>query len=271
MPFPIRKLFAAVLLLVALVPVAMVAMHASDPVGNIVFWIEATDQAGQAGLYLILVAAAAALLYPPAIPYLRLRWHETRARLGTDRAPMMEGLARLRHLETHDERLKVGRLARQLGDSKLALEHLARAFELDPTHATGRYQFALLLAGMGNHADAAHLLITLVRDDERHAFGDALFQLGRALYRLRRDAEAIAALQRHLELFPGGRQAQLLLARALADNGAMADARQQLELAKRPVEAGQHLTPRDRLARAQAQVTFLRPGTPKAEEGSEHA
>ena len=271
MPFPIRKLFAAILLLVALVPLCVVTMHASDPIGNIVFWIQATDLAAEAGLYLALAGVAAALLYPPAIPYLRLRAHQIRARLGTDRGPMMEGLARLRHLETHDELLKVGRLARQLGDSKLALEHLARAFELDPSHATGRYQFALLLAEMGNHEDAAHLLISLARDDERHAFGDALFQLGRSLYRMRRDAEAIAALQRHLELFPGGREAQLLLARALADNGAMEEARGQLELAKRPIEAGQHLTPRDRLARAQAQVTFLRAGTPRPGEGSEHA
>ena len=70
--------------------------------------------------------------------------------------------------------------------------------------------------------------------------------------------EAIAALQRLQELFPGGRQALLLLARALADNGALEPARQSLELARRPVESGQQLTPREALARAQAKVTFLR-------------
>ncbi|MEE2886260.1 MAG: tetratricopeptide repeat protein [Planctomycetota bacterium] len=271
MSFPIRKIFAAALLLVALVPIALVTMHASDPIGNIVFWIQARDLAGQVGVYLAIAAIAAAILYPPAIPFLRLRFAQARRRLGTDRGPLMEGIARLRHLETHDERLRVGRLARQLGDTKVAVENLTRAFELDPSHASGRYQLALLLEEIGTREDAAHLLISLVNDDERHAFGEALFQLGRVLYRLRRDDEAIAALRRHLELFPGSREAQLLLARALADNGAIDEARQQLELAKRPPDEGQRLTPREALARAQAKVTFLRVGAARSGDRSEHA
>ena len=258
MPFPIRKIFAALLLLVALIPVAMVAMHEEEPLANLVFWFQATELATQLGFYLILAGGAAALLYPPAIPFVRLRFSESWKRLGTDRGPLHDGLARLKHLETHDERLRVGKLARQLGDSQLAVANLSRAFELDPSHLAGRYQFALLLTDLGNYSDAASLLMSVVHEDERHAFGGALLQLGRCLYRLRRDGEAIAALQRLQELFPGGRQALLLLARALADNGALEPARQSLELAKRPVESGQQLTPREALARAQAKVTFLR-------------
>ncbi len=257
-PFPIRKIFAALLFVVALIPVAMVVMHEKDPFANLVFWFQAKEFAMQLGFYLILAGCAAALLYPPAIPFVRLRFSESWKRLGTDRGPLHEGLARLKHLETHDERLRVGKLARQLGDSQLAIENLSRAFELDPSHLAGRYQFALLLTELGNYEDAASLLISVVREDEKYAFGDALLQLGRCLYRRRRDSEAIAALQRLQELFPGGRQALLLLARALADNGALEPARQSLELAKRPIESGQRLTPREALARAQAKVTFLR-------------
>lgn len=271
LPSLIRKIFAALLFLVALVPVAMVLMHEADPVGNLVFWYQFSGAAQRVGFYLALAAGAATLLYPPALPYLRLAFAKIRGRMGTDRAPLREGLVRLEHLETHDERLKVGRLARQLGNTKLAGENLARAFELDPKHVSGRYQFALLLSEVGNHADAATLMMTVVRDDEKHAFGDALFQLGLSLYRLHRDDEGIAALRRHLELFPGGRQAQLLLARTLADNGEMDAAREQLELARRPIEDGRRLDHREALARAQARVTFLRARRSKTKDGDEHA
>ncbi len=261
MRFPIRKIFAVLLFAGALVPVAMVSLNDADPIDNLVFWVHAGELVTRVGFYAAFGAGAAALIYPPAIPLLKLRFTQAWRRLGTDRGPLYEGIARLRHLETHDERLKVGRTARQLGETQLAVENLYRAYELDPTHTTGRYQLALVMAEIGRFEDAANLLLALVHDDEKHAFGDALFQLGKALFRMHRDPEAVAVLRRHQQLFPGSRQAHLLLARALAETNAMDAAREQLAAARRPVSGDERLSPEEALARARAKVTFLRAGT----------
>ena len=236
------------------------SLHQTSPIGAWILWYRIDQQVGAILFWTVLVVAAIVLLYPPALPFVKLQFAGVWRRLGTDRTPLHDGLARLRHLETHDDRLKVGRLALQLGDLPLAMENLSRAFELDPKHMTGRYQFALMLIETGNLEQAAQVLEGIIAEDEKHAFGEVLFQLGRCRSRLRRDKEAVEVLQRHQELFPGGRQSGLLLAHALANTGDLPAARKALDIARRPVAAGHHLTKEEALARARAKVTFLRPG-----------
>jgi tetratricopeptide (TPR) repeat protein len=255
---PIRKAFAILLFILALVPVGLVAgFFLGDPTAVFRFaesgavWLTYGAWGG-AGIFVV-----GLLIYPPFLPFLRMRWKAIMSRLGTDRGPMLEGIAQLRNFETHANRLLVGRMARQLGDAPVAMENLARAFELEPDHVGGRYQFGLLLTELGRSADAANLFASVVVEDETHAFGDALFHLGKMLFRLHRDAEALTALRRHQTLFPGGRQVHLLVARVLADQGELESAKAELKLAARPAEPGEHLVPEENLARARAKVTFL--------------
>ena len=261
MRISIRKVFATLLFVTALVPLGMVvgffvgspdAVYATATYGGLWLTRIGWTSLGMIGLGL--------LLYPPLLPFLRLRFRATKRKLGTDRGPMYEGISRLQHLETHADRLLVGRAARQLGDIKTAVENLSRAFELDPPHVAGRYQLALVLAEIGQSEDAVHLFGSVVQDDPKHAFGDALFHLGKYLFRLHRDDEALAVLRQHQSLFPGSRQVHLLTARVLADVGQIEEAREDLKLAARPATDQERLSPEENLARAQAKVTFLKKG-----------
>jgi tetratricopeptide (TPR) repeat protein len=257
----IRKALAVLLFVVALVPLGLIvgsalgspqAVYATATIGG--FWLT------RIGWIAVSVFVLGVIAYPPFLPFLRYRIRDSWKRLGTDKGPMFEGIARLRHLETHADRLLVGRIARQLGDTATAVENLGRAYELDPTHVAGRYQLALLLIEIGQRADAVNLLATVLQEDEKHAFGDALLHAGKNLFRLHRDAEALAALRRHQAVFPGSRQVHLLVARVLADTGQMAAAREELKLAARPPGDQEHMSLEENLARTQAKVTFLRKG-----------
>lgn len=261
MRISIRKVFATLLFVTALVPLGMVvgffvgsphSVYATATLGSL--WL------ARLGWISLGVLGLGLLFYPPLLPFLRIRFSERKRRLGTDRGPMDEGLTRLKHLETHADRLLVGRSARQLGDIPTAVENLSRAFELDPSHIAGRYQLALLLAEIGQREDAVNLFGSVVQEDEKHAFGDALFNLGRNLFRLHRDDDALAVLRQHQSVFPGSRQVHLLLARVLADLGQMDEARKELKLAARPASDQERLSPEENLTRARAKVTFLKKG-----------
>lgn len=259
---PIRKSFAALLFVVAIVPLALIvgfsvdldALYAVSHYGHI--WLRRLFFLGLGCLGVLL------LLYPPFLPFLRMRAGQTWRRLGTDRGPLYDGIARMRHLETHADRLNVGRMARQLGEIPMAMENLRRAFELEPEHVAGRYQLALLLMDINDYPDAATILESVVRDDEKHAFGDALFHLGETLFRMHRDADALAYIHKHQDLFPGSRQVHLLAARTLAGLSRIEEAREQLRAARRPPEDKERLSPAEKLARARARVVMLRKGTP---------
>jgi tetratricopeptide (TPR) repeat protein len=241
---------------VALVPVGMIVWHGADPISPSQAARRAAAFAWDCAWYGAW-AAVLLLLYPPSLPFLRLRGRDLWRRLGTDRTPLYEGLARLRHLETHDDHLKVGRIALHLGELERAAEHLGRAHELDPSHLSGRFHLAMALTRTGRDEAAVDLLGSIVLADEKHAFGDALFHLGRIRYRRHQHAAAIEVLRRHQVLFPGHRAGALILARALAVTGATDAAVAALAVARRPVDHGAHLSLTEALARARARVTVL--------------
>lgn len=257
---PIRKTFAVLLFVVALVPLALIVGFSVDLDGLYAvsyyghMWLRGIFFLGLGCLGVLLV------LYPPFLPFLRLRARQTWRRLGTDRGPLYDGIARMRHLETHADRLNVGRMARQMGEIPMAMENLRRAFELEPDHVAGRYQLALLLIDVNDYPDAATLLESVVHDDEKHAFGDALLHLSQTLFRMHRDADALAYIQKHQHLFPGSRQIHLLAARTLAELSRIEEAREQLRAARRPPEDKERLSPLEKLARARARVLMLRKG-----------
>ena len=258
--FSIRKVLAGVLWGAALVPPVLYVSSLSAPVDT-VLW------AAQAGLYLGRVAAALGatvvlllLLYPPFLPFVRLRLAAIKRRLGTDHKPLYDGLYRLQHLETHADHLQVGRAARNLGQLPLALAHLARAFEMDPTHLAGRHELGRVLAEVSRFKDAVTILESVVREDEQHGYGDALHLLGLAQARTGATEQAISTLRRQQALFPHNREVQLLLAGVLGKQGDREACIAELKKAAQPRQQDVRLDPRQQLARARARVALWRGG-----------
>ena len=200
------------------------------------------------------------LVYPPFLPYLRLQIGTIKRRLGSDHKPLFDGLYRLQHLETHADHLAVGRAARNLGELPMAGMHLLRAFEMDNSHRSGRYDLGRVLCELGRFDDAVRVMESVVQEDEQFGYGDALHHLGLAQARTGATEKAIQTLRRQQEVFPGNRRVHLLLAQLLARHGDKEGCIAELRLAAKPPESGQRLTHEDALARAQARVALWRGG-----------
>jgi len=135
-----RKTFAGVLFVVAVCPAALVTCYetALEPVYSLhIAWLRFSNWFAESAWWVVGGPVVLLLLYPPTIPFVRLQAGRVWRQLGTDGGPLFDGLARLRHLETHADHLLVGRMARHLGNHQLAREHLTRAHELDPRHLSG--------------------------------------------------------------------------------------------------------------------------------------
>jgi len=200
------------------------------------------------------------LTYPPFLPFVRLRLAGIKRRLGSDHKPLYDGLYRLQHLETHADHLQVGRAARNLDQLPLALVHLAKAFEMDPTHLSGRYELGRALCELSRFKDAATILESVIREDEQHGYGDALHLLGQAYARVGATEQAISTLRRQQALFPHNRHVHLLLARMLSKSGDTQGCITELEKAAQPRQKDERFDHAERLARAQARVALWRGG-----------
>lgn len=260
MVLSIRKVFSALLWGAALVPPALYVSSLSAPVETVQFALRAREYllwtgAGVAALVLLLL-----LLYPPFLPFVRLQLAGIKRRLASDHKPLYDGLYRLQHLETHADHLQVGRAARNLGQLQMAAVHLARAFEMDPTHLSGRYELGRALCELSAFKDAVPILESVVREDEQHGYGDALHLLGMAYARAGATEQAITTLRRQQALFPHSRQVHLLLARVLSKAGDAEASIAELEKAAAPRQKDERVDHAEQLARAQARVALWRGG-----------
>ncbi|MHC4813027.1 MAG: tetratricopeptide repeat protein [Planctomycetota bacterium] len=258
--FSVRKVFAGVLWAAALVPPVLYVSSLSAPVDT-VLW------AAQAGRYLWYAAIALGatvvlllLLYPPFLPFVRMGLSGIKRRLGTDHKPLYDGLYRLQHLETHADHLQVGRAARNLGQLPLALVHLARAFEMDPTHLAGRYELGRVLTEVSRFKDAVTILESVVQEDAQHGYGDALHLLGLAYSHVGAAEQAVSTLRRQQAQFPGNREVHLLLARVLSKSGDKQACIAELLEAARPRQKSERFDHAAQLARARARVALWRGG-----------
>src|SRR5262245_25984907 len=205
--------------LAAVVPVALWLLHRSDP--------ELAVRVAQVGgswlanglLGLGVAAFVASLCYPPLPAGLRLLLHRARLAWASDRGPLMRAAAELRHFESAQKHLEVGRLALQLGDLSLAGPHLLRAVELDRNLAAAHYQFARLLFRVGHLAPAERAFANAETLEPGHAFGDAALHRGRCLDLLGDHAGAVRVLQQHAAQHGGNRRSQYWLAEALQASG----------------------------------------------------
>jgi tetratricopeptide (TPR) repeat protein len=256
----LRKVFSALLWAAALVPPTLYVSSRSTPVETIEFAFRAGHYLSWAAIGLAATGLVLLFLYPPFLPFLRLQLAGIKRRLGSDHKPLYDGLYRLQHLETHADHLQVGRAARNLDQLPLALAHLGRAFEMDPTHLTGRFELGRVLCELSRFKEAVVILESVVKEDEQHGYGDALHLLGLAYVRTGATEQAVATLRRQQMLFPHNRQVHLLLARVLGKAGDTAASIAELEKAAQPRQKDERFGNAEQLARAQARVALWRGG-----------
>ena len=245
--------------LAAGVPVTLWLVHRSDP--ELAVRVAQTGSAWLRSGLLGLGAAAfvASLCYPPLPAGLRLLLHRARLALTSDRGPLLRATAELRHFESAQKHLEVGRLALQLGDLNLAGPHLLRAVELDRNLGAAHYQFARLLFRLGHLAAAEKAFANAETLEPGHAFGDALLHRGRCLDLLGDHQGAVSVLQKHAEQHGGNRRSHFWLAEALHGSGDREGSLAALRAAAAPKTTP--LTAEENWFRARARVALWRHGS----------
>jgi tetratricopeptide (TPR) repeat protein len=255
-----RHSFGLLLWLSALAFPALWLVHRGSPAAAVRAVEQAQRALGWAAIGAGTLAGLGLLLFPPFLPWLRLTVARLKERLSTDPGPLLEAQARLRNLETVPDHLLVGRALLQRGEPAPAVAHLARAVELDPDHLPCRFWLGRALAAVGDVPRAVEQLAAVVARDERHAFGEALLELGRLLVRGRDDARALAVLERCEQLFGPSPRALFYKARAQAGLSRHDAARASLRRAAQRPDKDRHAAPHDALYRARARVALLRGG-----------
>jgi tetratricopeptide (TPR) repeat protein len=241
------------------VPVALWLVHRRDP-ELAVRAAQIGDSWLRSGLLGVGAAAfVASLCYPPLPAGLRLLLHRARLALGSDRGPLLRAISELRHFESAQKHLEVGRLALQLGDVNLAGPHLLRAVELDRSLSAAHYQFARLLFRLGQLAAADKAFANAEGLDPGHAFGDAALHRGRCLDLLGNHAGAVQVLQQHAAQHGGNRRSHFWLAEALQASGDREGSLAALHVAAAPKTTP--LTAEENWFRARARVALWRQGS----------
>jgi tetratricopeptide (TPR) repeat protein len=258
--FPARAVFAALLWGTALSVLALVlaghaAPLATDRIGGAI--LGGLSDALAIGIGLGLVAL---MLWPPFVPWLRVRFRRVRERMSVDRRPLLESLGRLAHFESAHDHLTAGRVLLRMGQAPRAWPHLERAFALDRESAAAAYLAGLALFELGAFPAARNALAHAVALEPEHAFGDALWAFGRTLAKLGAEAEAEQVLARHEARFGPSPRVDLLRARLARRRGEAGRARELLDRAATPPKDRGLQAPEDALARAQARVAGGRRG-----------
>ncbi len=253
-----RALLGAVWLLAA-VPVGLWLLHRSDPEAAVVL----AQRAGTWALRALAGAGAllfvGALLFPPVPAWFRLRWHDLRLALGSDRGPLLRALGELQHFASAQRHFEVGRLALLRREWALAVPHLEQAIALEPTMAAAHHGAGTALFRYGQLAHAAAAFARAEQLDPGHAFGDALLHYGRCLDLLGQHDEAVRVLDAHAARHGGNCKSHYWLGQALAAAGDTARARAAFAAAAAPPD--QALTAEQNWFRALARVRLWRGGT----------
>jgi tetratricopeptide (TPR) repeat protein len=245
--------------LAATVPVVLWLVHRSDAELAVRVAQLGATWLGQGLLGLCAALLVASLCYPPRPAGLRLLLHRCKLAWASDRGPLGRAAAELRHFESAQKHLEVGRLALLLGDLGLAGPHLLRAVALDPNLSAAHYQLARLLFRIGHLAAAEKEFANAETLEPGHAFGDAVLHRGRCLDLLGDHAGAVSVLRQHAEKHGGNRRSQVWLAEALQASGDREGSVAALRAAAAPTTAS--LTAEENWFRARARVALWRHGS----------
>lgn len=162
----------------------------------------------------------------------------------------------------------LGVVVQQLGEPAVAIQFIARAIEIAPSHAVYYANLAAAMHALHRLDDAVTLYREALRIDSRLA--EAACNLGKTLQQLERDAEALEAYRHAIDADPGHGDAhfgcaQLLTWRGLHDDAMHAFARmltaQSLPAAGRCAYA-RALLKQDRLGEAREQYAAYKSALP---------
>lgn len=246
-------MFAILLWLGAAWPLLLFLLYQRDPLAPGRLAQSLGGLAGPAAWIAGLLFAAALLLYPPFLPWLRVGLRGLRGQLRQSQLPLLEAQRRLQGFDNPADRLLLGRLHLDRGEVQAAIGHLLVALQLEPGNVATRYELGRALLRAGRVRDAAELLGQVVSTEESYAFGEALLRLGDAQLRAGEPTLARATLERHRALYGGRKEALLLLATACERTGDRAAALAVLGAAAAPPAEGR-LGAEDALHRARARV-----------------
>lgn len=255
----IRAMTVLLLWALALWPAALELLLLDSPVTAVAWDLRLREAARWTAVALAVAVAAAALLYPPFLPGLRLQGQRLRLSMSGDRTRLRNLQFELRQLETAARQLEAGRLALGMGDARTALPHLLRAVELDPEHLPARWQLGLALKQLGQLQLAAAELGAVVARDPVHAFGQARLAYGAVLHAMGRDAEAAAELRAREAAHGPSPEASFVLGRALLATGDREGARSAFSAAV-ACGAGAKLDAQQAWYRARARAALRRLG-----------
>lgn len=242
----------------AAVPVVSWLVHQGDPELAVRGALRLRSVLAHGCLGLTVLAAVLLVFYPPFPAWLRLAWHRVRLAVTSDRGPLLRALSELRHFESAQRHLEIGRLALQLGDLSLAGPHLQRAVALDASLPGAHYQFGRLLLRLGELPLAIEAFTRAESLDPGHAFGDALLHAGRCLYLVGDSQRAADVLRVHSQRHGGGRRSGYWLAEALLAAGDRDGAAAAFATTAAP--SPQPLTAEENWFRARARVRLWRRG-----------
>ncbi|MCC7065030.1 MAG: tetratricopeptide repeat protein [Planctomycetes bacterium] len=248
----LRKLPLAIVWLAVVWPFALWLLCRSDPELAVRTLLAAKRIGTQTGLGLLAVTLVLCLLYPPAPAGIRLLWSRMLLAVTSDRAPLTRAIAELEHFESAARHLEVGRLALVRNQVPLAEHHLVRAIELDDSIANAHHQLGLLRFRLTRYQEAAVSLLTALRLDPDHAFGDTLLHAGRCAFLLGDTATATRLLRDHERRHGGSRKSHLWLAETLQASGETTAATAALRYAAEPSK--QRLTAEENWFRAKARA-----------------
>lgn len=240
----------------ALLPVALYLSHRSDPELTVRIANGTSLWGRRAAWASLALLAIAALLFPPLPAWIRLVAHRTRMAWAVDRAPLLQAIAELRHVETPHRHLEVGRLAWQRADLGIAGPHLERAVELDPSMPAAQHLFGLWLLRAGAPGPAHAAFAAAEALDRGHAFGDALLHAGRCEDLLGAHERAVATLAAHEARHGGSRRSAFWHGEALQNAGRLGEARARF-VAAAATPTGR-LTAEENWFRARARVRLWR-------------
>jgi tetratricopeptide (TPR) repeat protein len=251
-----RISFVVALWLLALWPLAMLALGLADPEAGVRVAHFADRGVGWLLWAVAIAAGAATLLYPPFVPALRLQLRAVRARLSRDDKALRDAHARLTQFETVNDLHLVGRALRDTGFAKEAVPRLRRALELDPQHMSARYQLALALRDAGEAQAAVDALQQLINTDPAYASGQPFLDLAEICAQARAYPQADLVLTEYRRRHGDNRLALLLHAKVLASLGQAEQSRTALQTAAQPQKPGARLSAEENLARARARVAL---------------
>ena len=253
--YPLVILGCSALWLLACWPVLLWLIYCSSAVAAVEFTQQVDAIGTSVLLWVFLLLAIGAMVFPPIPAGIRLSFARLRLMLTTDRSTLMRNLFELRHIETPARHLEIGRLALQFGDHAQAAFHLQRANDLEPGNPATLYLIAQVQLSYSLRPAAQQTLAQVVQLAPDHGFGDALLLLGRTTFQLGDKAAGLALLRRHERTHGGNRKSHCWLAEALKANGEHEAARQAWRSAAEPAQ--QRLTAEENWYRATARVALL--------------